>query len=276
MKEIIFTITVFLLFLTGCKDTIGNIDYFPPAYNEILTVNLPESVTLKLYLLDTDSLTYGYNNVHFSVTKNSVLQTSGYIKVYPLMQMTPHLFHSTPVSDSFTYNSSSGYFSGYMIFNMQVAPPALVWRTKFTYVEGGGNSHEKDSIPLYTSYHPEKQVKLIYSYSDSANYTLTLLKPYIPLAGTNDFQIMLHRSTDEDKTFQHIRNAAMFLNVYNRDSLYQTSGNTNPVINNDGIYSGRINLPHKGLWSAADTIKYNGITITNNPPPLPEFNFEIK
>jgi len=276
MKQSVYILSGLFLLFFGCSDTINNNSYSPPVYNEILTVNLPDSITIKLYSADTDSLTYAYNSVHFRVWQNSAGLNSGYLKVYPKMRMTPHITHSTPVSDSFAYNSSTGYFSGYIIFNMQVVPPDLVWKTKFTYVDQNGIGHEADSIPLYTSYRQERQLKVFYDQSDSANYTLTLVKPYNPSAGLNDIVLLLHRSTGLNLQFEQINNADMHINVYKQDSLYQTTGNIQPEADIDGYYNGKINLPHKGSWIAGDTIIYNGRVITNNPPPLPEFNFEIK
>ena len=276
MKKSVYILGgVFLLFF-GCSDTSNNNSYSPPVYNEILTVNLPDSFTLTLYSADTDSLTYAYNNVHFKVWKNSATQNGGYLKVYPKMRMTPHITHSTPVSDSFAYNSSTGFFSGYIILNMQVVPPDLVWKTKFTYVDQNGISHEADSIPLYTSYRQERQLKLFYDLSDSANYTLTLVKPFNPSKGLNDMVLLLHGSTDLNLQFEQIRDAQMYINVYKQDSLYSTNSNINPSIDADGYYKGKINIPHRGSWIVGDTIMYNGRVITNNPPPLPEFNFEIR
>ena len=68
----------------------------------------------------------------------------------------------------------------------------------------------------------------------------------------------------------------MYINVYKQDSLYQTQSNTHPVIGAGGIYFGRVNTPHKGTWIVSDTIYYNGRYITNNPPPLPQFNIIIE
>jgi len=276
MKTIINIFSGLLLFFFGCGDTINNNSFSPPVYNEILTVNLPDSYLIKLYTAGYDSLTFAYNEVYFRVWQNSTEQTGGYIKVFPKMRMTVHITHSTPVSDSFSYNNLTGYYSGYIIFNMPTTPPNLVWKTKFTFIDNNGTGHETDSVPIYISYHPEKQLKVFYDIYDTTNYTLTLVKPFNTSSGLNDLVLLLHKTNDYQLEFDQIKDAFMHISVYKQDSLFQTTGNIEPVIDNDGYYKGKINLPHKGLWMVGDTIIYNGRVITNNPPPLPKFNFEVE
>lgn len=276
MKTIISILCLILISLYGCKDTLNSVAGPVHVYNEILTVNLPDDFSLKLYISDTDSLTYAYNEVFFKVWKSSTEQNTGYLKVYPEMRMTPHIIHSTPVSDSFSYNSNSGYYSGFIIFNMPTTPPDLVWKTRFTFTDNNNTSHETDSVPLYISYHPEKQLKYFYDLSDTTYYTLTLVKPFHPLAGMNGLELLLHKSNVYELEFEQVMDAQMYINVYKQDSLYSTSGNVNPVISSDRVYRGTINVPHTGQWKVADTIFYNGRIITNNPPPLPEININIE
>jgi hypothetical protein len=276
MKTKFILIAGFLLYLYGCSETINNNPGTPQVYNEIITVNLPDNYTVKLYSADTDSLTYAYNDVYFKIWQNTTEQNTGYLKVYPKMRMTPHIIHSTPVSDSFTYDSRSGYYRGYIIFNMPTTPPNFVWKTKFTFTDINNTSHETDSVPLYTSYRPERQLRYFYDLSDTAYYTLTLVKPFQTAAGISDIAFLLHKSDVYELEFEQLRDALMYISVFKQDSLYSTSGNIDPVIGSDGIYRGRINVPHRGSWVVGDTIFYNGRIITNNPPPLPEFYIETK
>lgn len=273
-RIIIFCSILFLFY--GCSDSVLNNTGTLVTYNEIRTINLPDNYTIKLYVTGYDSLTYAYNKVFFKVLLGSSALNAGYIKVYPQMRMTPHITHSTPVSDSFTYNASSGYFEGFMIFNMPTTPPDLVWKCRFTYYEPSGTSHQADSIPIYISLRPEKQLKYFYDLADTMYYTLTMISPFAPLAGVNDLAVMLHSSDVYQQSFTQITDAQMYINVYKQDSLYQTNGNTRPVIGQGGVYYGRINTPHTGTWMVADTIYYNGRYITNNPPPLPEFSISVE
>lgn len=276
MKTNIIIISSIIILLYGCSDSVNNNTGLPVEYNEIQTINLPDDYTIKLYVTGYDSLTYAYNKVFLSVFKGSTSETSGYIKIYPEMRMTPHITHSTPVSDSFLYNPATGYFEGYLIFNMPTNPPDLVWRCSFTYFEPTGTSHRADSVPVYTSLRQEKQLKYFYDLADTMYYTLTMVAPFAPVSGSNDFAVMLHRSNVYQQSFTQIEDAQMYINVYDTDSLYQTIGNIDPVIGVDGIYYGTINLPHIGQWTVGDTINYRGRKITNNPPPLPEFSIRIE
>jgi hypothetical protein len=129
---------------------------------------------------------------------------------------------------------------------------------------------------MYASLHPEKQLKYFYDLSDTTYYTLTLVKPFTPTAGINDIEFLLHKSSVYQLEFEQLTDASMYLNIYKQDSLYSTTGNSDPVIGSDGFYKGRINVPHSGTWIVADTIFYNGRYVTNNPPPLPEFSIDIE
>ena len=275
MKFLKILIPLFLLFLYGCKDSVVNNDTGTINYKEILSVNISE-FTIKLYITGYDSLTTGYNEVYFKVAKDSIEQRQGNLKFFPKMWMTPHLWHSTPASSVFLYDNSSGYFKGYVIFNMATTPPGLIWRSIITYHDENGIDHISDSVDTYTSYHQEKQWKVFYDSTEQTEYYLTLVKPFSPVKQLNDFWVILHKTDGLDQSFDLLSEPQMFISAYSVDSLNQSSGNISPVVGADGIYKGKVNFPDNGNWILIDTISYHNHIITNNPPPMPDFNFVVK
>jgi len=265
-----------LLVLESCKeDSITNHIKVPPSYIEILSISYG-IIDLSLYITGYDSLTTGYNEVFFKVKKNSNQQSGGHVKLYPRMWMTPTYMHSTAVSERFNYDAAIGYYRGYVVFNMPTDPPNnVIWYGVFTYADEGNVNYTSDSIPMFVSYHREKQWRLFFDSTDQSEYTLSLVKPFNAVKGLNDIHLLLHKTTSLLLNFQEIRDAQMYLCVYELDSLNLSSGNVNPTAGNDGIYRGKINLPYSGSWKVCDTIIYQGRPITNRPPPMPEFNFDI-
>jgi hypothetical protein len=277
MKKLILLIFPLLLFLAGgCKES----SVSPPVtadYKEIASSNLPGGYNITLLINSGDSLTTGYNDIFFKVKKNSSEQTNGYVKFYPKMWMTPTYMHSTAVSERFIYDNTSGYFKGYAVFSMVTDPvQGVIWYGVLTYVDGQGNSYvQQDSTPLYTTYHPEKQWRFFYDTTDQAIYMFTLVKPFAASRGLNDIDILLHKTEAHLLTHEELHDAVMSISVYDIHTFTQSSGNVSPVPGSDGFYHGKINLPYSGEWKVCDTIRYQGRLITNNPPPMPEFYYNV-
>gem|GEM_PF-2972431 len=264
-----------LIFMISCSDSIVVNNPSPVSYNEIVSVDIGE-VNIKLFITGNDSLTLGYNDIFMKVKKGNAVQTKGYVKFFPKMWMTPTFLHSTAVSEKFLYDAGTGYYKGYAIFNMVTGPPDVIWYGVFTYVDENSNSFISDSVPMYTKYDSTKQWRLIYDQSEQCNYTISLVKPFKVVPGMNDIQLLLHKTDFQLLNFEQIDNAVMSISVYKLDSTYiQSTGNVNPVSSPDGVYRGKFNLPHKGGWQLCDSIYYDNKWITNNPPPMPQFFFEI-
>jgi len=263
------------LYITSCTDNAVEHNAPSASYNEIISGNAGE-YNIQMFITGADSLTTGYNDVYFKVKKGTTEQNSGLVKMFPKMWMTPRFMHSTPVSPTFVYDNSTGYYKGYAIYIMSTSPPIVVWYSVLTYRDENGIDHTTDSIPTYTAFHREKQWRIFFDSTDQSSYMITLLKPFSPVKGYNDFAMMLHRTEGTMIDYQLITSAQMFMSVYELDSANQSTGNINPTPGADGIYRGRINLPYPGDWNACDTIFYNGHYITNTPPPMPEFNFSIR
>lgn len=277
MNKFIFPLLLIaFLLVQSCRDSVNNINtpvYSP--YKEIVSVNIGD-VNIKLYINGGDSLTSGYNDVFLKVWKSSVQQSGGFVKLFPKMWMTPTYMHSTAVSERFEYDNTTGYYKGYIIFNMVTAPPDVIWHTVFTYVDENNVSYISDSIPLFNKLDENKQWRFIYDSYDQSTYMVSIANPFNPVLGMNNLKIILHKPDSMLIYHEQIKNAQMSVCVYKADSTnIQSSGNVNPAAVN-GFYEGKINLPYKGKWMLCDSIFYNNRWITNNPPPLPEFFFEVK
>lgn len=271
----IIAVPVCVIYISACSNNTITNSNSGELYTEIYTLSISD-YNVGLYVKGSDSLTTGYNDVYFKVTKNSTVQTGGYVKLYPRIWMTPHVWHSTPVSDTFLFDNSSGFFKGYAIFNMSTTLTGLIWKSTITYHDAGGIDHIADSIATYTSYRPEKQWKYFYDSSENAKYYLTLVKPFSPARGMSDIWMIIHSSDDLEQNFEKLTDPVMHTAVYEGDSLNNSSGNTPPSAGPDGIYKGKINLPYTGTWKVCDTIYYHGHNITNLPPPMPDFLFGIQ
>lgn len=275
MKHFI-SIFIFLagfLFLSCHETAVNNINS-SISYKEILSASAGD-LSIKLYTTVYDSLTTGYNEVFFKVKKGAAEQNKGYVRLFPKMWMSSTYMHSTPVSSSFDFDNTIGYFKGFAIFNMPTSPPQVIWYLNITYTDENNMNYEIDSIASYTSLHMEKQWRIFYDTTDESTYFITLVKPFLSKNGLNDFGVILHKTEPHLLNFELLTDAHMFISVYETGSLYHSEGNISPQIENDGKYWGEINLPYSGQWNACDTIFYNGHYITNNPPPVPEFNFVI-
>lgn len=264
----------FALIYTGCGNTSVNNPVQTPAYKEILSVDV-QDVNVKLYITGDDSLTTGYNELYFKVKKSNAEQTAGAVKLTPRMWMDPIIWHGAPVSPEFTYDNSTGYFRGYAVFLMATYS-SLQWSFFVTYRDANGVNYAADSVKAYTSYRTDKQWRLFYDSTEHSNYYLTLLKPFSPVKGMNDFEAILNWSDEYSHTYGQISEPVMTFAVNKADSLQQqSSGNIQPVTGADGVYRGKINLPYSGTWNVYDTLYYHNHYMTNNPSRVPYYIFTI-
>lgn len=273
MNKIFIVILISSLFVS-CRDTIV-INNPQSNYKEVVNVDIND-INIKAYVKDADSLTTGYNEIFMKVKKSGSEQSTGYVKLFPKMWMTPTYMHSTAVKDKFEFDNSIGYYKGYCIFNMPTSPPDVVWYGVFTFVDENNNSVTSDSTAMYTSYHREKQWSFFLDTADMSTYMFSLVKPYKAVIGMNELNLMLHKTDALLLEHEQINNAQMSISVYNEYTHIKTTGNISPVSSPDGIYRGSFNIPDTGTWKVCDTIFYMNRLITNNPPPMPEFYFEVK
>lgn len=267
---------ILVLLIFGCSnEQIINTPVNPVSYKELYTV---QSGTMKvsLYVSGQDSLTTGYNKVFFKAWNGSNELNSGFMKFFPKMWMTPTYAHSTPTSDRFDYDNSINYFKGYAIFNMPTSPPDVIWWGFIKYKGTQNDSTLFDSTAMYTSYHTEKQWRFFYDSTSQYTYMLTLLEPWVPKTGINNFHVMLHQTDAQLYYHTQINDAGMFIKVYDLANGNESTGNISPTGNSDGIYRGKINMPYASQWKSLDTIKYQGRYITNNPPPMPDFYYDLR
>jgi hypothetical protein len=235
MKKIKLLFYLFTLFaFCGCS----NNTVAPPekvSYKEIVSVNIPGNVNLKLYITDGDSLTTGYNDIYMKVWKNSDEQNSGFVKFFPKMWMTPYYMHSTAVSEKYYYDNSIGYYKGYAIFSMVTSPPEVVWYGVFTFVDGQGTTfQQQDSTPMYTTNHMEKQWRFFYDTTDQSIYMFSLVKPFKANRGLNDMTLLLHKTDAQLVNHLEIHDAVMSITVYDIHNFNQSTGNISPVPGSDG------------------------------------------
>lgn len=274
---ILFCFITASIYIFGCKSTgtITNPISDPHIYNNIFNVT-KDSLTVKVFIADQDSLTTGYNQIFFKVFKISNEIKTGSILLYPKMWMTQRIFHSTPMKESYNYNTNTGYFTGYVIFIMPTTPPNIIWYSEITYRDENNNLYKFDSAKTYVSYHPEKQWRIFLDTTDMRSWVISLIDTYVPVKGFNNFNIILHKTDAELKSFTQINNATIKIKVYDLSTGNESTGNVSPTANNDGYYSGKINLPYTAEWKACDTIWYEGQRVTDNPPPSPDFYYQIK
>jgi hypothetical protein len=275
-KTLKFIIPVFLLFLMfySCRDAVV-INQNTPSYNEVVNVNFND-VNIKVYVKDEDSLTTGYNEMFMKVNKSGSELSTGFVKLFPKMWMTPTYLHSTAVKDKFEFDNASGYYKGYCIFNMPTSPPDVVWYGVFTYVDENNNSVTSDSTAMYTAFHRDKQWSFFFDSTDQSTYMFSIVSPLKAVKGMNELSLYLHKTDAKLMQHEQINDALMSICVYNFYTGQKSTGNISPVGSPDGIYRGKFNISDTGVWKICDTINYMGRNITNNPPPMPEFYFEVR
>jgi hypothetical protein len=276
MKNFIpFVISI--IFLYGCKDDAIITD--PPVTNydlkHIMDISY-SNIDISLFNNEYDSLTTGYNELFLKIKKNGIEQNTGTLDFFPKMWMTPTYMHSTAVQNEFLYDNASGYFRGYVIFNMPTSPPDVVWYGVFNFTDGSNNQTISDSIPMYVIYDRDKQWRFFFDSTDQSTWMLSLYKPYRMKKGLNNVNIVLHKTNEFLIEHEQITNAQMSVSVYTAGANPQySSGNISPVIGSDGIYHGKLNFPEFNNWIMCDTIWHNGRIITGSPPPFPTFYFSV-
>lgn len=264
MKTFLFILFVFTVSLYSCKDSSTNTE--TPGNNSGYTKVFEASsgsTRFEIYKNGSDNLTSGYNDIGFKVYVGNQEQTTGYVKFKPkgFSSLLPGGFQSCPASSKFE-RDVSGLFTGYVNFTF-VTGSDYFWTGYFNY----NDQSFADSVVFTVNNSSQAQQLMFQGQApDTTKYYITLVAPYIPKYGLNDYKCMLH-STFDYMNFTQIDNAEISIRPWMPSMGHGSSNNVNPSYIGNGIYSGRTNLVMSGIWEVYNTIKINGNTVTSNPEP---------
>lgn len=271
MKLIYYSIFLLAIILYSCKSD-SPVSNDPPVnsvYTKIFTKDT-NNIRFEIWSASASNLVYGYNDIGFKVFINNVEQKSGFvkfpIKMYHFFPNSP--YHASPISNNFPYNNEKSVFAGYVIFTM-VPDTQSAWYGFFNYNDQ--NLIDSVYFPVVSS-----SVNKVLAFADNIGgytYLSTLVSPLYPRQGLNDFKCLLHRTTD-DKNYEQIDAAQMYIFPWMPQMGHGSSGNENPVFIGGGIYQGKVNFNMPGTWTVADSIYYENRFIT--PVPSPKFTFDVQ
>ena len=237
-------------------------------YQKIISVE-SGSTKFEMWTENNDTLMTGYNKVGFKVFDNGTEKTSGFVKFYAKMfHFTSTEFHATPVEPIYYYNQSQGMFTGYIIMLMP-SDTTSRWYGYYNY----NDDLFIDSIRFDVGWEQKTKFKIFTDIGNELSYLITMKSPRDAVTGYNEFSCLLHESHDF-VNFTQVNTAVMYLRV-SLDSLnHQSTDNTNPMYQGNGIYKGRVNFDMPGGWQVYDSIYYNNRCITRDGTPT--IYFDVK
>jgi hypothetical protein len=260
MKYLFTLILGFILFSCNSDNPTNPQNTVQSNYIKINTIQ-SGNIKFEMYSATGSTLFNGYNDIGFKFFIGSEEMKSGFVTFRPMMYHFPgDQGHSSPVSDSYTYDAGNNIFKGYA--NLIVfSDSSGIWAGYYSY----NDSIHIDSIPFYIGV-LSSNLMTSWSNVNQQSYTLTLINPQNPGLGINTFSVMLHKTTDFIR-FSEVNNAEMVIYPWMVYMGHSSSHNENPVLISNGKYQGKVNLTMSGLWDVYDTIRVNGALITNIPPP---------
>ena len=264
MKKITITVTLlFALYVWGCGSDTNPITPVEQNgdYSKIFTAE-SGATKFEVWSATSSSLTYGYNEIGFKVFLNNAEQNQGFVKFHPVMYHGlggPN--HSTPVSNTFSYDAGKSLFAGYIIFMMY--DTAAFWTGDFNYYN---QVYVDSSVFSITN----SSKTLIYSWDNTSlqqTMFLTMISPSFPRVGLNQVEMLLHKTADMN-TYEEISDAEMYIRPWMETMGHGSGNNVDPVYTTGGKYIGTANFNMAGEWFLYDSIKVGGSFITNTPPPI--------
>jgi hypothetical protein len=263
MIKYILCLSFFIpLIFSSCS---SNNPVTPPVssnYNKVYSAETGNT-KFELYSATSNSLVSGYNDIGFKVYIDAQEMNSGYVKFYPKMY---HHFigsptHSTPMSPKFYYNSEKNLFLGYAAFIMWT-DTSTDWFGWYSY----NDLNRVDSVVFSVQQSPLAQMKSFVDNTTETEILMTLVTPFNPKQGLNDFQLLCHR-TINSIDYWEADSLEMYIKPWMQLMGHSSPDNVNPVWLGGGMYKGKINLNMSGEWYIYDSVKYNGTFITPTPPP---------
>lgn len=239
----------------------------PQIYSKMFNVE-SGNTKFEIWSATGSNLLYGYNDIGFKVYVNGTEKTDGFVKYKPVMfHFVGQTGHSSPTSTNFYYNNTYKLFTGYVCFNM-ISDSSSQWTGYYNY----HNQNYVDSIPFTVL--PSSTQMLGWDDIQGGNtYFLTLLKPYSPKLGLNDFECLLHRDIGNNE-YAEVDSAQMIIKPWMPAHGHGSSNNVNPVWQGAGRYKGKANFTMLGNWLVYDTIRINNVLITKDKTP--KFSFDVQ
>lgn len=210
----------------------------------------------------TGSLHKGFNQLYFVATKKI---SGNYIKNFNLKDITPlmhmvkmDMYHSAPASDGIeSFNDT--YLAvkrGWVSFLME-SGDAGTWQLSYT-ADVLGKSATLENVDINVAALPEGQEWLKSFKVDNATYFISLANADELKTGTNTLKAYISRKGDDITKHYPIATEKFTVDIVPTmpDMGNHTSPDNTPLLpQEDGSYSGTLNLTMTGLWRIHLTVK---------------------
>lgn len=197
-----------------------------------------------------------YTALYDSATNARV--KNGHFTINPMMDMGT-MKHSAPVEQNSDSIPADQLFKSAVVFSM---PGAWTLDINFHNHE---NSKDGKGMLAVTVANPTVALmrNFIVAADDSARLLVSLVQPFSPKIGLNDFEITIHKKADM-MNYPAVENYTVEIEPEMPSMGHGSPNNVNPVHTASGHYLGKVNFTMSGFWRVKLTIKKNGVLLSND------------
>lgn len=255
---LMFTISFSLIFVTSCKkDDVTSTpiptDPYPiPSTLKLIGTTYAQGASALVKLYAETDLQTGYNKIYValydSLTKARI--TDSHIGFSPLMHMMS-MTHACPVENP-DENAVKGLFEGAVYFSMP-SNSSEYW-TLTLHVHNHSNDKEGEAEFDITVKNTPNRIMSLTALNDSSKISISLVKPFKPEVGINDFEIAIHKRANM-MSFPGVDNYTVEIEPTMPSMGHGSPNNVNPSFTANGHYAGKVNFTMTGLWRVKFLIK---------------------
>ncbi|MCW5908980.1 MAG: FixH family protein [Chitinophagales bacterium] len=250
-------IAVFLF--SSCKKENHNHNHYPiPSNLKLLASGYAEGSATRIDVYAADSFFSGYNSLYLALydSASNERQTDADVTLMPMMSMMGGMNHSAPFENPATAKPADGLFTCAVVYIMP-SSTGNTWKLNITVLNNRTGLQGTAALDVNVLQPSLSRMKSVTALDDSAKLFISIVKPFVPVVGVNDFEITIHKKASM-MSFPAANDYTTEVNPQMLSMGHGSPLNVNPVPDNNGHYKGKLNFTMSGDWRVFLKLNHNG------------------
>ncbi len=247
------------IILSSCKkENNPNKQYPIPTNLKMMASGYAAGAATRVEVYAADSFFTGYNALFIALYDSATneRQVDADIELLPMMTMMGGMEHSSPFENATNSKPTDGLFECAVVYSMP-SSTGNTWKLNVVVKNNKTGLQGTASLDVDVAQPALSRLKSITTLNDGTKLFVSVVKPFVPVVGVNDFEIAIHKKVSMT-SFPAADNYTVTVDPQMLSMGHGSPLNENPVIDKNGHYKGKLNFTMSGDWRIFLTLSNNG------------------